>query len=149
MLEIGLECWTWSPGSWTRRSTREILCCWHCFVVNNWKTLRWTICRGVSTQERRMSSLWDIICLHCRCVLFTIRYITLTQWMHKIGRSRAVMFSFELCEKGLQLEMFWCYFCHSDTWTYTHMALNTAHVALLVGISSVNYCPYYWHFANG
>lgn len=43
-LQIVLECWTQSPGSSTRRSTRKILRRWRCPVVNNWKAPRWTNC---------------------------------------------------------------------------------------------------------
>lgn len=41
--EVGMECCT--RITWTRRSTRKILWCWHCLVGDNWKTMKWTSCR--------------------------------------------------------------------------------------------------------
>lgn len=51
LLQIGWEYWTQSPGNSTRRFSRKIACCWHCLVVNNWRTLRWTNCRGYLQKE--------------------------------------------------------------------------------------------------
>lgn len=55
LSQIGVECWTQSPTSLTRRLTRKILQCLHNPVVNNWKTLRWTNCRGYLQKKEECS----------------------------------------------------------------------------------------------